>query len=93
MAHVAKTRELEAGSIIGSGTVSNKQGSLNGSSIANGGVGYACLAEVRMYETIETGKPQTGFLRFGDTVRIDMVDSNGASIFGSIEQRVKAYPE
>ena len=63
IAHVAKTRELEAGSIIGSGTVSNKQGGLLGSSIANGGVGYCCLAEVRMYETIETGKPQTPFLQ------------------------------
>jgi fumarylacetoacetate (FAA) hydrolase len=92
VAHVTKTREMEAGSIIGSGTVSNKQGSLVGSSIANGGVGYCCLAEVRMYETIETGKPQTSFLKFGDTVRIEMFDRDGASIFGAIDQRVEKYP-
>jgi fumarylacetoacetate (FAA) hydrolase len=92
LAHVTKTREMEAGSIIGSGTVSNKQGDLNGSSIANGGVGYCCLAEVRMYETIETGKPQTSFLKFGDTVRIEMLDRDGKSLFGAIEQRVERYP-
>ena len=94
VSHLAKTRELEAGSIIGSGTVSNKQGSLHGSSIANGGVGYCCLAEVRMYETIEGGKPVTGFMRFGDTVRIEMLDAQGASIFGAIEQAVvRVTPE
>ena len=92
VAHVTKTREMEAGSIIGSGTVSNKQGSLHGSSIANGGVGYCCLAEVRMYEAIESGKPQTSFLKFGDTVRIEMFDRTGASIFGAIDQRVERYP-
>jgi fumarylacetoacetate (FAA) hydrolase len=92
VAHVTKTREMEAGSIIGSGTVSNKQGGLHGSSIANGGVGYCCLAEVRMYETIESGKPQTPFLKFGDTVRIEMFDRAGASIFGAIDQRVERYP-
>ena len=91
VAHAAATRELAAGTIIGSGTVSNKQGNLHGSSIANGGVGYCCLAEVRMYETIETGKPQTAFLRFGDRVRIAMDDGNGASIFGAIEQTVVPY--
>ncbi len=89
VAHVAKTRELEAGSIIGSGTVSNKQGGLHGSSIANGGVGYCCIAEVRMYETIETGKPQTPFMHFGDRVRIEMTDANGGSIFGAIDQVVE----
>jgi fumarylacetoacetate (FAA) hydrolase len=89
---VTKTREVGAGSIIGSGTVSNKQGGLNGSSIANGGVGYCCLAEVRMYETIETGKPQTPFLRFGDTVRIEMFGRDGASLFGAIEQLIEKYP-
>lgn len=91
IAHAAKTRELCAGSIIGSGTVSNKQGGLQGSSIANGGVGYCCIAEVRMYETIETGKPQTAFMKFGDSVRLDMFDAQGASIFGAIAQTVKAY--
>lgn len=92
LAHVTKTREMEAGSIIGSGTVSNKQGGLFGSSIANGGVGYCCLAEVRMYETIEGGKPQTPFLKFGDTVKIEMFGRDGSSLFGSIEQRVEKYP-
>jgi fumarylacetoacetate (FAA) hydrolase len=91
IAHAAKTRELGAGSIIGSGTVSNKQGSLHGSSIANGGVGYCCLAELRMYETIEQGAPTTPFLRFGDTVRIEMLDAEGASVFGAIDQEVAHY--
>ena len=91
VAHAAKTRELAAGTILGSGTVSNKQGNLFGSSIENGGVGYCCLAEVRMYETIEHGAPKTGFLKFGDTVKIEMRDSAGASIFGSIEQGVAPY--
>jgi fumarylacetoacetate (FAA) hydrolase len=91
VAHAARTRELEAGTIIGSGTVSNKQGGLHGSSIDNGGVGYCCLAEVRMYETIEQGKPQTPFLGFGDTVRIEMLDAEGSSIFGAIDQEVAHY--
>jgi fumarylacetoacetate (FAA) hydrolase len=91
VAHAAKTRELEAGSIIGSGTVSNKQGSLHGSSIDNGGVGYCCLAELRMYETIEQGAPHTPFLRYGDTVRIEMFDQQGSSIFGAIDQEVAHY--
>lgn len=90
IAHVAKTRELAAGSIIGSGTVSNKQGGLWGSSVNNGGVGYCCLAEVRMYETIETGKPITPFMRNGDAVRIEMFDDAGKSIFGAIENNVRA---
>jgi len=89
IAHAARTRELGSGSIIGSGTVSNAQGDLYGSSIANGGVGYCCVAEVRMYETIETGKPQTPFLGFGDTVRIEMLDRDDDSLFGAIEQRVE----
>ncbi len=91
IAHAARTRELEAGSIIGSGTVSNKQGGLFGSSVANGGVGYCCIAEVRMYETIETGKPKTPFMGFGDRVTIDMRDGHGASIFGAIDQVVERY--
>ena len=89
VAHVAKTRELEAGSVIGSGTVSNKQGGLFGSSVANGGVGYCCIAELRMYETIEQGKPRTPFMCFGDRVRIEMRDRDGASIFGAIDQLVE----
>jgi fumarylacetoacetate (FAA) hydrolase len=91
VAHAAKTRELAAGTIIGSGTVSNKQGDLHGSSIENGGVGYCCLAEVRMYETIEQGAPTTSFLHFGDAVRIEMFDHAGASIFGAIDQKVAMY--
>ncbi|HRD32924.1 MAG TPA: fumarylacetoacetate hydrolase family protein [Rhodocyclaceae bacterium] len=91
IAHVAKTRELEAGSIIGSGTVSNKQGDLWGSSIEHGGVGYCCLAEVRTFETIEQGKPATPFMRAGDVVRIEMFDAAGASIFGTIENTVAAF--
>ena len=91
VAHAARTRELCAGTIIGSGTVSNKQGGLHGSSIDNGGVGYCCLAEVRMYETIEQGAPTTPFLRFGDSVRIEMFDQGGASIFGAINQQVAMY--
>ncbi len=93
VAHAAKTRELAAGTIIGSGTVSNKQGNLHGSSIENGGVGYCCLAEVRMYETIEGGAPKTSFLKFGDSVRIEMFDAQGASIFGAIDQTVAHYKE
>jgi fumarylacetoacetate (FAA) hydrolase len=91
VAHAARTRELAAGSIIGSGTVSNKQGGLHGSSIAHGGVGYCCLAELRMYETIEKGAPTTPFLKFGDNVRIEMMDAGGASIFGAIDQDVAHY--
>jgi fumarylacetoacetate (FAA) hydrolase len=91
VAHAARTRELASGTIIGSGTVSNKQGDLHGSSIENGGVGYCCLAEVRMYETIEQGAPKTSFLHFGDSVRIEMFDKDGASIFGAINQQVAKY--
>ena len=93
LAHVARTRELEAGSIIGSGTVSNKQGDLYGSSIEHGGVGYCCLAEVRMYETIESGAAKTSFLKYGDRVRIEMFDTDGKTIFGTIEQTVARYPD
>ena len=92
VAHAARTRELGAGTIIGSGTVSNKQGDAHGSSIADGGAGYCCIAELRMVETIAFGAPSTAFLRFGDSVAIEMVDAGGASIFGSIEQTVRPYP-
>lgn len=91
VAHVAKTRTICAGTIVGSGTVSNKQGSLWGSSIENGGVGYCCLAEVRMYETIEQGKPLTPFMQPGDVVRIEMKDEAGQSIFGAIENEVERF--
>ncbi len=89
VAHAAKTRPLGAGCIIGSGTVSNKDGDGSpGKPISAGGLGYSCLAEVRTIETILHGKPVTPFLRFGDTVKIEMRDAQGASIFGAIEQTV-----
>jgi fumarylacetoacetate (FAA) hydrolase len=89
IAHAARTRELEAGSIVGSGTVSNRQGTAHGSSIEQGGVGYACIAELRAYEAIETGQSTTPFLKFGDRVRIEMFGRDGASLCGAIEQRVE----
>ncbi|HSW13432.1 MAG TPA: fumarylacetoacetate hydrolase family protein [Solimonas sp.] len=90
VAHAAKTRRLEAGSIIGSGTVSNKQGTAHGSAIAEGGRGYSCIAELRMIETIRDGQPHTGFMQDGDRIRIEMLDEQGRSIFGAIDQRVRA---
>ena len=90
IAHAAKTRPLVAGSIIGSGTVSNKGADGGaGRTIAEGGDGYACLAELRMIETIASGKSKTEFMKFGDTIRIEMKDSRGHSIFGAIEQVVE----
>ena len=91
IAHAAKTRPLGAGCIVGSGTVSNKQDTDHGSSIADGGVGYACIAEVRMIETINSGQPTTPFMRFGDTIKIEMKDGSGASVFGAIDQQVVKY--
>jgi fumarylacetoacetate (FAA) hydrolase len=79
VAHAARTRALAAGTIIGSGTVSNKDRS----------VGSACIAERRMLESIESGAPVTPFLKFGDHVRIDMRDAQGHSIFGAIDQHVR----
>lgn len=81
IAHAAKTRFLRAGTIIGSGTVSN----------ADPATGSSCLAEKRMIETIETGKSITPFMRFGDTIRIEMKDEKGCSIFGAIDQKVVRY--
>ena len=89
VAHAAKSRNLGAGAIIGSGTVSNKQGTEHGSAISEGGVGYSCIAEVRMIETIRDGKPATPFMQFGDRIRMEMLDESGVSIFGAIEQQVK----
>ena len=80
MAHMAKTRQVRAGSIVGSGTVSNKDWSR----------GYSCIAEKRAIETIESGSPQTDFMQFGDTIRIEVNDAQGQSVFGAIEQRVVA---
>jgi fumarylacetoacetate (FAA) hydrolase len=78
IAHAATTRRLRAGSIIGSGTVSNKDRS----------VGSSCLAEKRSLEQIADGQPRTPFLRFGDRVRIEMLDARGQSLFGAIDQKV-----
>ena len=88
IAHAARTRALAAGTIIGSGTVSNKEDGGPGQPAASGGVGYSCIAEQRTVETILAGKPSTPFLRFGDRVRIEMLDDGGHSIFGAIEQTV-----
>jgi fumarylacetoacetate (FAA) hydrolase len=91
IAHAAKSRPLAAGSIIGSGTVSNKLDGEPGKPISEGGVGYSCIAEIRMIETIESGAPSTPFLKFGDRVRIEMNDADGISIFGAIDQTVMRY--
>jgi fumarylacetoacetate (FAA) hydrolase len=89
IAHLAKTRSLGAGSIIGSGTVSNRDPDGSpGRPVAQGGRGYACIAEQRMVETIASGAPQTPFLKWGDTVRIEMRNAKGKSIFGAIDQTV-----
>jgi fumarylacetoacetate (FAA) hydrolase len=91
IAHLAKTRNLGSGSIIGSGTVSNRDESGGpGQPVDRGGRGYSCLAEVRTVETILDGKPATPFLKAGDSVRIWMEDATGHSIFGAIEQVVEA---
>lgn len=89
IAHAAKSRPLSAGTIIGSGTVSNKLDGGPGKPVAEGGVGYSCIAEIRMIETIEHGEPQTPFMRFGDRVGIDMFNAEGQSIFGRIDQVVE----
>jgi fumarylacetoacetate (FAA) hydrolase len=79
IAHLCKSRNVRAGSIVGSGTVSNKDAA----------VGYSCIAEQRCRETIADGEPSTPFMRFGDTIRIEMLDEKKKSIFGPIEQIVK----
>jgi len=80
IAHLCKTRNCRAGSIVGSGTVSNKDWAR----------GYSCIAEKRAIETIEGGSPQTSFMQFGDTIRIEMKDGRGQSLFGAIDQKVAA---
>jgi fumarylacetoacetate (FAA) hydrolase len=82
IAHICKTRNVRAGSIVGSGTVSNKDWSR----------GYSCIAEKRAIETIEGGAPKTEFMQFGDTIRIEMKGLDGASVFGPIAQKVVALP-
>lgn len=80
IAHLCKTRRVRAGSVIGSGTVSNKDWAK----------GYSCIAEKRCIEIIESGTPTTNFMRFGDSIRIEMMGRDGASMFGAIEQKVVA---
>ncbi|WP_028101891.1 fumarylacetoacetate hydrolase family protein [Pseudoduganella violaceinigra] len=80
VSHLAMTRNVRAGSVIGSGTVSNKDAKK----------GYSCIAEKRCLEMIADGKPSTDFMAFGDTIRIEMLDGEGRSIFGAIEQAVAA---
>ena len=82
IAHICKTRNVRAGSIIGSGTVSNKDWSR----------GYSCIAEKRAIETIESGEPKTPFMKHGDTIRIEMKGGDGQSVFGAIEQTVVVSP-
>jgi fumarylacetoacetate (FAA) hydrolase len=90
--HAARTRALAAGTILGAGTVSNRDADGGpGRPVAEGGLGYSCLAEQRTVETIRTGKPVTPFLSFGDRVRIEMLDRDGHSIFGAIDQDVIRY--
>lgn len=81
VSHAAKTRELKAGTLIGSGTISNHD-------VATG---YACIMEKRLVEQVELGAAKTDFLRFGETISIDMFDHNGDTIFGAIEQKVARY--
>ncbi len=82
IAHVTKTRRARAGTIVGSGTISNKGANEDET------IGYACIAEKRCIETIAFGSPVTPFMKFGDRIRIEMLDANGASIFGAIDQVV-----
>src|SRR5574343_355304 len=82
VAHAAKTRPLSAGTLVGSGTVANEDTAL----------GASCFAEQRTVETLRDGKPSTPFMKYGDVVRIEMLDKNGDSVFGAIEQRIAAYP-
>ena len=90
IAHLARTRLVAAGSIVGSGTVSNKEADGPGRPAAQGGAGYSCIAEQRVVETILTGNAVTPFMRFGDRIRIEMDDAAGRTVFGAIDQTVRA---
>lgn len=91
VAHAAKTRPLCAGTVIGSGTVSNKDADGGpGKPCSGGGLGYSCIAEIRMIETINDGTPKTAFMKDGDVVKIEMLGPDGKSIFGAIRQEVKS---
>ena len=87
IAHICKTRNVRAGSIVGSGTVSNK-GVEGSSGKTEWPKGYSCIAEKRAIETIQDGKPATEFMKFGDTIKIEMKGKDGQSIFGSIDQKI-----
>src|SRR5690606_13050493 len=88
IAHAAKTRRPGAGTIIGSGTVTNRDTDGGpGRPVAESGLGYSCIAEVRMVETILRGKPETPFLNSGDRVTIVMHDEQHRAIFGTIDQQ------
>jgi 2-keto-4-pentenoate hydratase/2-oxohepta-3-ene-1,7-dioic acid hydratase in catechol pathway len=90
IAHLCKTRNVRAGSIVGSGTVSNK-GAESGKGKNNRmewPKGYSCIAEKRCMETLQDGAPKTEFMRFGDTIRIEMKGKDGQSIFGAIDQNI-----
>jgi fumarylacetoacetate (FAA) hydrolase len=94
IAHAARTRPLVAGSIVGSGTVSNKDANGGpGRPMSEGGRGYCCIAEQRTVETLRYGQPRTAFMRAGDRVRIEMLDARGGSIFGAIDQVVALAPD
>ena len=86
IAHIAKTRNVRAGSIVGSGTVSNKGVEQNGR--MEWPKGYSCIAEKRCIETIQDGQPSTEFMKFGDTIRIETKGPDGTSIFGAIDQAI-----
>lgn len=88
IAHICKTRNVRAGSIVGSGTVSNKGVEQNGR--MEWPKGYSCIAEKRAIETIQDGKPSTDFMKFGDTIRIEMKGKDGQSIFGAVDQKIAA---
>ena len=88
IAHICKTRNVRAGSVIGSGTVSNK--GVGEGSAMQWPKGYSCIAEKRCIETIQTGAPVTEFMKFGDTIRIEMKGRDGQSIFGAIDQTIVA---
>ena len=87
IAHICKTRNVRAGSIVGSGTVSNK-GVPGAGGKTEWPKGYSCIAEKRAIETIQDGKPATDFMKFGDTIRIEMKGKDGQSLFGAIEQKI-----
>ena len=91
IAHIGKTRNVRAGSIVGSGTVSNKSIDVNGK--PEWPKGYSCIAEKRAIETILDGKPSTEFMKFGDSIRIEMKGKDGQSVFGAIDQKIAPFEQ